>query len=1208
MIKARIFVYATLVLLIASLSFLPALPAEAANRVSSFQASGQPGPRTPLSPAPTDAPVAPPEKAKPGSVAPPSSAAVQPIHSDSAAVDENSTDAGLGDLTPYIPSGWSNPIVPSATTGTTTTGTLYTYQNTYVDWSIVNNGAAITAPFYTCLYLDGMEQMCWYHSSGLPAGYYSWVSDYQLSATITTGWHTLGITADATNLIAETNEGNNTWEASFYWNGPTQPDLVPYTPAGWDYPLVPTSGTGTTTVGLLTSAQTYLDWAVMNNGTATTTGFYTCVYLDGTEIVCSNHANGLGQGYYSYVMDWLVQQQISPGNHTLRLVVDAYNNVVEANETNNTWETVFYWAESCPASSYAPAPNEMGGTIQADTFPRPADVQARIDAARLQAQSDPRSNAPGKYDTSSYLAGSVAIGIVLPESAGNMENWTEIEMNCVVSKIQDGLAWWQSRSAPQTNLSFVYDVHKAVPTQYEPIDMSDSDVGLWISETMGAMGFSGTDSYERVYNYTDYLRSTYHTQWAVVYFVADSSNDPDGKFKDSQYFGWTNIGGPYIMMTYDNDGWGIDDMNWVAAHEFGHDFGAGDQYYAPGYGGCASTTERYGYLGVVNSNCEYNNPNSVPSLMRSNEDALDATAAGQVGWLDSNANGTYDVIETQPAFQLTSHTPDPTIETAWSYSGYVFDQPWPHAVCGTYDACNYHDITINTITAAEFRVDGGSWYGVTPVDGTFDSDFEQITFNTPSLAAGVHTIDVWAANSRGVTRTWSDTVTIQSCYTVTTAASPAYAGSATVTTAPNCGTRYAPGTSVSISAAANAGYSFGSWSGDASGGASPVTLTVSGNRSVTANFNNRAPTLSSTLPASATAGGSAFTLNLTGTNFVQGSVARWNGANLATTYTNSTTLSASVPASSIASAGTVSVTVYNPTPGGGTSSGVTFTINNPAPALSGLNPNAVTAASGGFTLTVNGSGFVNTSTVRWNGANLATTFVNPGQLTAAVPAGNLTASGTVAITVYSPTPGGGTSGAQTFTINNPIPAVSGLNPSSAIAGGASFTLTVNGSNFVGVTQVRLNGVALATTYVSSSQVRATVPAASIATAGTAAITVFNPAPGGGTGGSATLEINNPLPTLTSLDPAQVLAGRKNLVLVVRGAGFAAGATVRWNGLDLATTYVNATTLTATVPDGYVASGGTALITVRNPSPGGGVSTGLSFQIVTYGLYLPHINR
>jgi hypothetical protein len=99
---------------------------------------------------------------------------------------------------------------------------------------------------------------------------------------------------------------------------------------------------------------------------------------------------------------------------------------------------------------------------------------------------------------------------------------------------------------------------------------------------------------------------------------------------------------------------------------------------------------------------------------------------------------------------------------------------------------------------------------------------------------------------------------------------------------------------------------------------------------------------------------------------------------------------------------------------------------NPIPTTTSLSPTSASAGGVAFTLTVNGTNFINGSTVRWNGANRATTFVSASQLTAAIPASDITTVGTAAVTVFTAAPGGGTSNAQTFTIS---------------AGGASTTVT-----------------------------------------------------------------------------------------------------------------------------------------------------------------------
>ncbi|MBE3037660.1 MAG: hypothetical protein IMZ62_02440, partial [Chloroflexi bacterium] len=93
---------------------------------------------------------------------------------------------------------------------------------------------------------------------------------------------------------------------------------------------------------------------------------------------------------------------------------------------------------------------------------------------------------------------------------------------------------------------------------------------------------------------------------------------------------------------------------------------------------------------------------------------------------------------------------------------------------------------------------------------------------------------------------------------------------------------------------------------------------------------------------------------------------------------------------------------------------------------------------------------------------------------------------------------GYTAGSVSVTVNNPVPSITTLDPTSATASGAAFTLTVNGANFVNGAIVRWNGTDRTTTYDSSTQLRAIILATDITAAEVPLVTVFNPTPGGGT--------------------------------------------------------------------------------------------------------------
>jgi hypothetical protein len=183
---------------------------------------------------------------------------------------------------------------------------------------------------------------------------------------------------------------------------------------------------------------------------------------------------------------------------------------------------------------------------------------------------------------------------------------------------------------------------------------------------------------------------------------------------------------------------------------------------------------------------------------------------------------------------------------------------------------------------------------------------------------------------------------------------------------------------------------------------------------------NPPPILNSISPVTAVAGSPALTLTATGSSFIASSQIYWNAVPLVTTYVSATQLTASIPATSLTTAGVASVYVVSPAPGGGTTNTSGFIItapNNPAPTLTSISPSSVTAGATGFTLTVSGTNFISSSVIKWNGATLTTTYVSATQLTAAIPASSVATAGTVPVTVFNPAPGGGTSTAVNFTIN-----------------------------------------------------------------------------------------------------------------------------------------------------------------------------------------------
>jgi hypothetical protein len=187
---------------------------------------------------------------------------------------------------------------------------------------------------------------------------------------------------------------------------------------------------------------------------------------------------------------------------------------------------------------------------------------------------------------------------------------------------------------------------------------------------------------------------------------------------------------------------------------------------------------------------------------------------------------------------------------------------------------------------------------------------------------------------------------------------------------------------------------------------------------------NPTPNITALNPASVAAGSGAFALTVTGTGFVAGTTATVGGQSRTVSAVSPTQLTIAVLAADIASTGNVAVKVANPPNCVGSNCNsntvnLVATAPPPAPTLTSLSPATAGAGGAAFTLTATGSNFTPASVVRVNGSNRATTFVSATQLTATILASDLVSSGALSITVFTPAPGGGTSGAQSLTITGP---------------------------------------------------------------------------------------------------------------------------------------------------------------------------------------------
>jgi len=364
---------------------------------------------------------------------------------------------------------------------------------------------------------------------------------------------------------------------------------------------------------------------------------------------------------------------------------------------------------------------------------------------------------------------------------------------------------------------------------------------------------------------------------------------------------------------------------------------------------------------------------------------------------------------------------------------------------------------------------------------------------------------------------------------------------------------------------------------------------------------NPRPSLNSVSPTSAVAGTGALTLTVNGSGFVAASRVRWNGADRPTTLVSSTQMTAAIAAADVAAAASALVTVFTPSPGGGTTPPLTFTIV-PAPVLTVDRTIAVSGATVTATL-VNGFGNSNDWLALAKVGSPTTSYI---QYTY-VGAGVTTRTWSVALPLvpgayeFRYFPNNGWIAAATspaVTIPTPVLAVDRTQANS----GTPITVTLTGGS--GGASAWLGFAA--TTASDFSSLQTVVIGAGVTTR---TWTVTAPSAGGTyefrmyadsgftrIATSPTITVAAAAPTVATLQPPRAVAGSAAMTLTVNGTGFTSNAVVRWNGADRPTTFVSATQLRAAIPATDLAAVGSAQVSVFAAPPGGGASTAITFAI------------
>ena len=181
-------------------------------------------------------------------------------------------------------------------------------------------------------------------------------------------------------------------------------------------------------------------------------------------------------------------------------------------------------------------------------------------------------------------------------------------------------------------------------------------------------------------------------------------------------------------------------------------------------------------------------------------------------------------------------------------------------------------------------------------------------------------------------------------------------------------------------------------------------------------------------------------ITATGVGFTSQSVIQVSGAPITPTTLNADgTLSASIPATALQGSGVFGITVAN---GSTVSNSLPFSVTNPPPTISSLSPTSTIVDGETVILTVTGTNFVTNSSINFGNTTLTPSAGSTStSIIATIPTSALATAAAVNVTVTNPAPGGGTSNAVEFDVQDY--AFGAVSPTVAtIKAGATATFTI----------------------------------------------------------------------------------------------------------------------------------------------------------------------
>lgn len=224
-----------------------------------------------------------------------------------------------------------------------------------VDFYVTNTGSqTVTGDYFIDLYIDGEIAQRWRGINIEPnrfiyaAGGSGLLDLFDLQP----GEHEVTLIIDPTNQIAEISDGDNTYSQPFTWNvtpnpTPSPTDVLPNLSLlgqSTGIRIAPYLGAAESG-GLSTLGPTTVEFAALNDSPITISDDFSMNVWFDDMLVYFNHYTGAVGGRYAYLSFENLADvvNITPGEHTIRLVVDPGNVIQESNENDNVVELTLTW-------------------------------------------------------------------------------------------------------------------------------------------------------------------------------------------------------------------------------------------------------------------------------------------------------------------------------------------------------------------------------------------------------------------------------------------------------------------------------------------------------------------------------------------------------------------------------------------------------------------------------------------------------------------------------------------------------------------------------------------------------------------------------------------------------------------------------------------------------------------------------------------------